>query len=36
MERITHFGSFMFVAVWLVLSWALLGLVLYWALSLFG
>lgn len=33
MERLTHFGSFLILAVWLLLSWALLGLVLYWAFS---
>ena len=33
MERLTQVGSFLNVAAWLVLSWALLGLVLLWALS---
>ena len=33
MERLTHFGSFFILAVWLLLSWVLLGLVLYWAFS---
>lgn len=33
MERLTQVGSFFIVAAWLVLSWALVGLVLLWALS---
>lgn len=33
MERITQVGSFFILAAWLLLSWVLLGLVFYWALS---
>lgn len=33
MERLTHLGSFFILALWLLLSWVLMGLVIYWALS---
>lgn len=33
MERLTQAGSFFIVALWLLLSWVLTGLVIFWALS---
>jgi len=33
MEKLTQLGSFFILALWLLLSWVLLGLAIYWALS---
>ena len=33
MERLVHLGSFFVLTVWLLLSWVILGLVLYWAFT---
>lgn len=33
MERLTNVGSYFIVALWLLVSWVLLGLAIHWVLT---